>query len=55
MKTLGRNETVTTGAAHRQLVLMTLDAERQTTYPMMEEVRSMKISSRVAFKCLYEP
>jgi len=40
VKTAARNDTVTTSAAHRQLLLFTLDAERQTTYPVVEDVRN---------------
>jgi len=37
LKNAQRNDSVTTSAAHRQLLLFTLDAERQTTYPVVDD------------------
>lgn len=40
VKAAERNDCVTTSAAHRQLLLFTLDAERQTTYPVVDDTRT---------------
>lgn len=40
VKAAERNDSVTTSAAHRQLLLFTLDAERQTTYPVVDDTRT---------------
>ncbi|CAK9093377.1 Cation channel sperm-associated protein 1 (CatSper1) [Durusdinium trenchii] len=39
IKTAERNEMVTTSAAHRELLLFKLDAERQSAYPVVQDVR----------------